>query len=76
MYNVPFSRGCVGVRIGTLPALIAEGDYQGHPLESRGITIGREGKSRSRVERIPRSLHVTDPPAEFIKRRPLGPCLG
>jgi hypothetical protein len=29
----------VGVRIGTIPALIVEGDYQGHPLESRGIKI-------------------------------------
>jgi hypothetical protein len=39
MYNVPSPRGCVGVRIGTIPALIVEGDYQGHPLESRGIKI-------------------------------------
>jgi ABC-type uncharacterized transport system permease subunit len=29
MYNVPSPRGCVGVRIGTIPALIVEGDYQG-----------------------------------------------
>ena len=39
MYNIPSPRGCVGVRIGTIPALIVEGDYQGHPLESRGIKI-------------------------------------
>jgi hypothetical protein len=28
------------------------------------------------LERMPRSLHVKDPPAEFVKRRPLGPYLG
>jgi hypothetical protein len=39
MYNVPSPRGCVGVIIGTIPALIVEGDYQGHQLESRGIKI-------------------------------------
>ena len=39
MYNVPSPRECVGVGIGTIPALIVEGDYQGHPLESRGIKI-------------------------------------
>jgi hypothetical protein len=39
MYNVPSPRGCVGVRIGTIPALIVEGDYQGPPLEFRGINI-------------------------------------
>ena len=36
---VPSPRGCVRVRISTIPALIVEGDYQGHPLESRGIKI-------------------------------------
>jgi hypothetical protein len=39
MYNVPSPSGCVGVRIGTIPALIIEGDYQGQPLESWGIKI-------------------------------------
>jgi hypothetical protein len=35
------------------------------------LSFGREGKPRSRVERMPRSLHVKDLPAEFVKRRPL-----
>jgi hypothetical protein len=39
MYNVPSPRGSVGVRVGTIPALIVEGDYQGPPFESRGIKI-------------------------------------
>ena len=37
MYNVLSPRGCVGVRISTIPAIIVEDDYHGHPLESRGI---------------------------------------
>jgi hypothetical protein len=32
-------RGPWDGRIGTIPALIVEGDYQGHLLESRGIKI-------------------------------------
>jgi hypothetical protein len=54
MYNVPSPRGCVRVRISTIPALIVEGDYQGPSSEQYFSHIQDENKfTNKKSERGP-----------------------